>query len=207
MWNTDYHLRRTKFIVYQLAMILCIISESVGTAALDDYIRQQRFIERLDRRAAVHNNGYVGVASFNIFVGVYVAFVFGSAFFFDLFFPERRESRAVRRAWKTCAVLAVLFALGDAIAMTVVVFTHSGRITGVPASTAFRLLYQHSDKPPLLYRRNTRALISVAFIWPGWLAVIASTVVLFVSHRHDDRLGPWSKAKHSSKERIASPVS
>lgn len=32
--NKDYHLRRTKFVVYQLAMILCVVSESVGTAAL-----------------------------------------------------------------------------------------------------------------------------------------------------------------------------
>lgn len=34
MWNNEYHLRRTKFIVYQLAMIFCVISESLGTAAL-----------------------------------------------------------------------------------------------------------------------------------------------------------------------------
>lgn len=34
MWNHDYHLRRTKFIVYQLAMIFCVVSESLGTAAL-----------------------------------------------------------------------------------------------------------------------------------------------------------------------------
>lgn len=32
--NRDYHLRRTKFVVYQCAMILCVVSESVGTAAL-----------------------------------------------------------------------------------------------------------------------------------------------------------------------------
>lgn len=30
-----YHLRKTKFIVYQIAMILCVCSESVGTAAID----------------------------------------------------------------------------------------------------------------------------------------------------------------------------
>ena len=51
MWNTDYHLRRTKFIVYQLALILCVVSESLGTAALSGmimsttllhYIRQTR---------------------------------------------------------------------------------------------------------------------------------------------------------------------
>ena len=35
MWkNIDYHRRRTKFIVYQIAMICCVVSESLGTAAL-----------------------------------------------------------------------------------------------------------------------------------------------------------------------------
>lgn len=34
MWNNEYHLRRTKFIVYQLALIFCVVSESLGTAAL-----------------------------------------------------------------------------------------------------------------------------------------------------------------------------
>lgn len=34
MFNRTYHLRRTKMIVYQIAMILCVCSESVGTAAL-----------------------------------------------------------------------------------------------------------------------------------------------------------------------------
>ena len=32
--NRDYHLRRTKFIVYQCALIFCVVSESLGTAAL-----------------------------------------------------------------------------------------------------------------------------------------------------------------------------
>jgi len=32
--NRDYHLRRTKFAVYQLAMILCVVSESLGTDVL-----------------------------------------------------------------------------------------------------------------------------------------------------------------------------
>ena len=34
MFNRVYHLRRSKMIVYQLAMMLCVCSESVGTAAL-----------------------------------------------------------------------------------------------------------------------------------------------------------------------------
>ena len=32
--NTDYHLRRTKFGIYQGAMILTVVSQSLGTAAL-----------------------------------------------------------------------------------------------------------------------------------------------------------------------------
>lgn len=32
--NKDYHLRRTKFVVYQLALIFCVVSESLGTAVL-----------------------------------------------------------------------------------------------------------------------------------------------------------------------------
>lgn len=36
--NTMYHNRRTKFVIYQLAMILCVVSESLGTAALSGMI-------------------------------------------------------------------------------------------------------------------------------------------------------------------------
>lgn len=32
--NTDFHMRRTKFVVYQLAMIFLVVSESLGTAVL-----------------------------------------------------------------------------------------------------------------------------------------------------------------------------
>ena len=141
MFNKVYHLRRTKMIVYQAAMILCVVSESVGTAAissmdlslLDDvsitssllmlqpgYVEQQDGIEdRTGHRAHVHNDDWVGIASYNIFVGIAVATIFGSGFFFDLFWPERYESPAVRLAWKICSVMVSFMALAAAIAMTV----------------------------------------------------------------------------------------
>ena len=37
--NKDYHMRRTKFVVYQLAMIFCVVSESLGTAALSSMVK------------------------------------------------------------------------------------------------------------------------------------------------------------------------
>jgi hypothetical protein len=135
MFNRVYHLRCTKMIVYQIAMILCVCSESVGTAALTgisllpprlisqpfpfpstpyrgskifrmlivfhfaDYVDQQDGIShRSAGRAMVHNNDIVGIFSYNIFVGIAVATVFGSGFFFDLFWPERQESPAVKTA-------------------------------------------------------------------------------------------------------------
>ena len=120
MWNTDYHLRRSKFIVYQLAMIFCVVSESLGTAAMSNYLDQQDYVQsQHPGTGAEYNNDYVGIASYNIFTGVYVACVFGGAFFFDLFFPERREDRGIRIAWRCCSVAACIFVLGDAIAETV----------------------------------------------------------------------------------------
>jgi hypothetical protein len=57
MWNDRYHLRRTKFIVYQAAMILCVVSESLGTAALSGTLSHFTLCLRVGRKLrdmAVH---------------------------------------------------------------------------------------------------------------------------------------------------------
>lgn len=118
--NTDYHLRRSKFIVYQIAMIFCVVSESLGTAALSDYIDQQDYVESQHPGVgAEYNDDYVGIGSYNIFAGIFVAFILGGAFFFDLIWPERREDRGIRIAWRASSVAACIFVLADVIAMTV----------------------------------------------------------------------------------------
>jgi hypothetical protein len=66
MWNNEYHMRRTKFIIYQLAMILCVVSESLGTVALSDYVDQQKFVAKLNQNVTVHNNDYIGIASYSM---------------------------------------------------------------------------------------------------------------------------------------------
>lgn len=40
--NRDFHLRRTKFVVYQLALIFCVVSESLGTAVLSGTFKVSR---------------------------------------------------------------------------------------------------------------------------------------------------------------------
>jgi hypothetical protein len=116
--------------------------------------------------AYVHNNDFIGIASCNIFVGIYVATIFGSAFFFDLFWPERHESRSVKLAWKICSVIACMLTLACALSYTYIVATKSAYVTGVNAATAQRDLAAYGGSP-LKYRSNGRAIASVVFLWPG----------------------------------------
>lgn len=175
MWNNVYHLRRTKFIVYQCALIFCVISESLGTDCLSDYIDQQNFIAGLNNKALEYNDDYVGIASYNIFAGIFVAFIFGAAFFFDLIWPERHEDRGIRIAWKICAVAATTMYLAASLGMTIITATRSAYVTGVGAAEATDLLNQFSKKSetPLVYRHNARAIASVVFSWLGWVSTLA----------------------------------
>jgi len=84
-----------------------------------DYNKEQNWFQARDSSIYVYNNDIIGIASFNIFAGVYVATIFGAAFFFDLFWPERKESGAVKLAWKICSVFAVVMIFADVIALTV----------------------------------------------------------------------------------------
>ncbi|EMC92835.1 hypothetical protein BAUCODRAFT_37746 [Baudoinia panamericana UAMH 10762] len=197
--NRDYHLRRTKFVVYQCALIFCVVSESLGTAALSDYIDQQRRIQTIDHRAYVYNNDYIGAASYNIFAGVFIAFIFGAAFFFDLIWPERYESKSVRLAWQICAALSVIFHLASAVTLTIITCTRRAYITGVSAARAEYLLGQfHKDAGPQLeYGRNGRALAAVVFVWIGWVSVAASGVLLCQSI-HNTVSGGGPKSRHAA---------
>jgi len=199
MFNQDYHLRRTKMIVYQIAMILCVCSESVGTGALSDYVDQQDGIStRSGGRAMVQNNDIIGIASYNIFVGIAVATIFGSGFFFDLFWPERKESMCVRLAWKICSVVVSIMALADALALTVIVATHRAYITGVsPAAAQF--YFRQNGPPTAIYRKNAECVASVVLLWPGVVASFASTYIMWKSHQHDDQFGPRSSKYRGNK--------
>jgi lipid-A-disaccharide synthase-like uncharacterized protein len=114
----------------------------------------------------VHNNNFVGIASYNIFVGIFVATIFGAAFFFDLFWPERFESPAVKTAWKVCSVLACMLTLSCALAYTYIVASQSAYVSGTNAANAQRLLGLYGGSP-MKYRHNGRAIASVVFLWPG----------------------------------------
>lgn len=192
MFNRVYHLRRTRMIVYQLAMILCVCSESVGTAALSDYLDQQSMLQGQHPGVKIHNNDVIGAFSYNIFVGIAVAWIFGAAFFFDLFWPERHESRSVRLAWKICAVIITVMMLSSALTITVIGAMHEAQITGTTATIAQHLWAETPKKPALKYRTNPKVVASIVLAWPGWVFCVLSTIVMFMSKNHDDHFGAKS---------------
>lgn len=146
--------------------------------------------------ATVHNNNFIGIASYNIFVGIFVATIFGAAFFFDLFWPERHESLAVKRAWRACSVFACALTLSCALAYTYIVAAKSAYVTGTDSATAGRLLREYGGSP-MKYSSNGRAIASVVFLWPGMIFTFLSTALLWHSLAHIDKFGP--KSTHARK--------
>ncbi|KAL5046432.1 hypothetical protein BDW71DRAFT_66680 [Aspergillus fruticulosus] len=215
MFNPAYHLRRTKMVVYQLAMILCVCSESVGTAAFSDYLDQQSYIQGQHPGVKIHNNSFIGAFSYNIFVGIAVAFIFGAAFFFDLFWPERHECKHVRISWKISAVVVTVMMLSSALTITCIGALNDAVVTGTDRETAQTYRLEFSKKPSYTYRDNPKVIAAVVLAWPGWVFCVVSTIVLFVSQKHDDKYGPKSNYGRSleggsiapDKEGRASPES
>jgi uncharacterized membrane protein len=167
-----------------------------------DYTSGQKRVERVsNHQVAVSNDDYVGAASYNIFAGVFVAFIFGAAFFFDLIWPERKESRGVRIAWKVCGVLAVIIHLASAFTITIITATHQSHIRDVRSGEISRELYwwnqygKHGEAP-LDYKHNARAIAAVVFAWLGTCSVIPSCVLLFLSIDNVEN-GPGPKSRHA----------
>lgn len=160
-----------------------------------DYVDQQDGISRRSHgQALVQNNDFIGIASFNIFVGIAVATIFGSGFFFDLFWPERTETKPVRLAWKICSLTVSFMALADVLALTVrslssptymprtnvylqqvIVATRHAYITGVSPSYA-RTLFEQNGPPNPIYRKNAYCVAATVILWPGVIASFARLV-------------------------------
>jgi hypothetical protein len=136
------------------------------------YVSEQKYVQRYGRTLGtdinVKNDDIVGAFSYNIFCGVFVATIFGAAFFFDLFWPDRHESLSVRIAWKACSILASIFALSSAICLTVILSTKQAVLVGDTTGLELKL------KAPLAYKDNGEAIASVVLLWLGWVATCAA---------------------------------
>jgi hypothetical protein len=106
-----------RYIPLRHRLVTCYLTDFIHHGI--DYLDQQSNLQGQHPGVKVHNNDFIGAASYNIFVGISVATIFGAAFFFDLFWPARYESPSVRLAWKICAVVVSVMMLSSALTMTV----------------------------------------------------------------------------------------
>ncbi|KAF8150220.1 hypothetical protein B0H34DRAFT_733101 [Crassisporium funariophilum] len=189
MFDRRWHLRRERFIIYQLAMLLSLAAECTATYSLSKYENHQDHIERLSGyTASVHNNDIVAAAIVTIVFCVLVATIFGADFFFLVFWPRRVYPRWYNTTKKVLAVLITLGMAASALMSTIVVASHSSFITGA-SHTNIQQYTQVYSRPNLVYRRFPQNIAWVVLIWPALLSTVASTTIMFIAVAHDDEFG------------------
>lgn len=157
-----------------------------------DYVHQQRNFEHrfVPAGPSIYNNDYIGIASFNIFVGIAVATVFGAGFFFDLFWPERYESPWVKKAWKASAVVVSIMALADALAFTVIVVLREAHFENIGVEEGMAVLSgMAGHNPPFgmflsdggvvrangsAYKKYAKCVAALCLLWPAFVATVAA---------------------------------
>jgi hypothetical protein len=180
MFDRRYHLRRERFIVYQLAMVLTVVGESLATFCLNKYLQIQNVVEGFQPGASYYNNDIVAVAALTIFAGVYTATVFGTMFFFLLFWPALPESRLWSRIKLSGSIFAAVMVFAAALASTIVIASHHAYL--IPSSTgSFEDLQNHfaHANPPFHYRRYSHAIGWLVLMWIGWIFTVLGTVFVF----------------------------
>jgi hypothetical protein len=139
--------------------------------------QQHHITTRSHAQVHVHNSDFVGIASYNVIIGIAVPVIFGAGFFLDLFWPERRESKSVKLAWKICSIVVSLMALADATALTVrcpILFTSMSRADAY----IHRLCLQHVEYTSQGYHKQKQAFYSVkAAHRPQYTAIIVNMLL------------------------------
>jgi len=71
-------------------------------------------------------------------------------------------------------------------------------VTGVSPARATELMNIVGGHTPRLYRLNGRVVASLVFIWLGFLSVIGSTILLWISDDYNDRYGVFSSTARAA---------
>jgi len=190
MFDPRWHLRKERFIVYQLAMLISLAAECTATYSLSKYEDHQTHIEQASNHSAsVHNNDLIAAEVLTIVFCVFVATLFGADFFFLVFWPSRSYPRWYNATRKGLAVGITMGMLAAALMSTIVVARNSEFITGVDMATATQLTNLYF-RPPLRYASWPTNVAYVVLLWIALICTIASTVLMFIATGHDERYGP-----------------
>jgi hypothetical protein len=190
MFDRRWILRRERFIIYQLAMLICLAAECTATYSLSKYEDLQTHVETVARNEKfrnspafpnpnvhLHNNNLVDAEIVTIVFCVMVATLYGADFFFLLMFPARRYPKWYNVTKLFLAVVITLGVLVAAIVSTWVVATGQATITGVDQAAQNQLTELYF-RPPLVYRHWSVNIAYVVVLWLGFLATLARLVIL-----------------------------
>jgi len=174
-------------------MLICLAAECTATYSLTKYEALQTNVEALSGHAAhLYNNDLIDSEIVTIVFCVMVATVFGTDFFFLLFFPRRTYPKIYNRIKLFLSVIITLGVLCGALASSVVVARNSAKIIGVDETTAQQLTAVYY-RPPLKYNVYSTNIAYVVLVWLGFICTAASTVVMYIAVKHDERFGAEPK--------------
>lgn len=178
MFDKRWHLRRERFIAYQAAMMICLAAECTATYSLSKYEDLQDHVEDRFAPAHLYNNDIIDMQITTIVLCVAVACLYGADFFFLLQFPRRRYPLWYQRTKEFFAVTITCGVFAAALGSTIVVARNSAKIEHVPQEVVDAAVAYYF-RPPLRYRDWAVNIAYVCLLWPGWIACVISTILMF----------------------------
>jgi len=190
MFSRRWHLRRERFVVYQIAMLTCLAAECTATYSLAKYTRlEDNVVDASNNAGVLHSKDILAAECITIVFSVFVATLFGADFFFLLFFPRRRYPGWYVGTKKGLAIFITGGVFAAALMSNIIVASRSGFITGVSEEEAAQIV-QIYNRPPLQYNKWPTNIAYVVLLWIGFISTLASAVLMIICADHDERLGP-----------------
>ncbi|GAA5985580.1 hypothetical protein JCM10908_007030 [Rhodotorula pacifica] len=178
MFDRRWHLRRERFVAYQAAMLICLAAECTATYSLSKYEDLQDHIEGRFAPAHLYNNDLLDMEISTIVLCVAVACLYGADFFFLLQFPRRRYPLWYQRTKEFFAITITCGIFACALGSTIIVARNSAKIEHVSQAVADEAAAYYF-RPPLRYRDWAVNIAYVCLLWPGWIACVVSTILMF----------------------------
>ncbi|CAK1366704.1 hypothetical protein CB0940_10091 [Cercospora beticola] len=189
MWGKTYYLRRTKFVLYQTSTLLLAAVSGISNAAANKYIDRRDDVIEQDPTLDVDVGQIIAVRVMLTVLGGILGFLFGMALLFDLWWPERRESKVMSLGWKCSSLAGSLAQFAAALAASIIVATGEVEIKGPDQQAVDEQL---AAWPNSEYRESGTAIVTVVLAWIGFAFIASSTGVMWKSYAVSSKHGPFA---------------
>ncbi|RAK73163.1 uncharacterized protein BO72DRAFT_531280 [Aspergillus fijiensis CBS 313.89] len=171
---------RLTALVLILAITFNIATFALGAATLAEYLNQRSYLLGLVPKAEIHDNAYIGEASYSI-----CSSFLSSLILLIILIMQVLRCTIAYRVLIVCSVVPSLIGFANAIALTIITATKVvsfGDSVG-PRVTIYLDEAAHSDGVPLEYRKDAASIAAVAFAWLGWACSVVACALLLNSWR------------------------